>query len=73
MATPYHIHFGAGKLGLGLVLPILKDLNVGIAIFQRPGSQQWEKLEPDEDIHFSINSQHQIDVKYITENFRFFQ
>lgn len=38
--TGYHIHFGAGRLGLGLVLPALHESGVPFAILQRP-SKQW--------------------------------
>ena len=70
MSKPYHVHFGAGKLGLGLVLPALKNLQVSIAIFQRCGSSDWNKLNDDEDVKFYINSEHHITVKYITDSFR---
>lgn len=68
MAPPsYHVHFGAGKLGLGFVLPILDNIEVPIALFQRPGSQEWAKLDKNHDVVFSVNSEELLDCKYISD------
>jgi hypothetical protein len=37
-----HVHFGAGKLGLGLVLPVLAT-NTNVCLIQRP-SEKWQQL-----------------------------
>jgi hypothetical protein len=39
----YHIHFGAGKLGMGLVLPAMEQSGVSYAVIQRP-SKAWTTL-----------------------------
>jgi hypothetical protein len=39
----FHVHFGAGRLGLGLVLPALQQSTVPFAILQRP-SREWAEL-----------------------------
>ena len=39
----FHVHFGAGRLGLGLVLPALQGSKVPFAILQRP-SREWAEL-----------------------------
>lgn len=68
MAPPsYHVHFGAGKLGLGFVLPILDNIEVPIALFQRPGSKEWAKLEKNQDVVFSVNSEELLDCKYVSD------
>lgn len=41
---PVHVHFGAGKLGLGLVVPALEQSETRYVILQRP-SQDWAPLE----------------------------
>eukprot|EP00951_Prasinocladus_malaysianus_P039102 scaffold434971_cov41-Prasinocladus_malaysianus.AAC.1 len=38
--SPLHLHFGAGKLGLGLVVPALQESGTTYAIVQRP-SKDW--------------------------------
>lgn len=38
--SQFHVHFGAGKLGLGLVLPALVAGGVPFAVLQRP-SEAW--------------------------------
>ena len=40
---PLHVHFGAGKLGLGLVVPALEESRTRYVILQRP-SQDWEPV-----------------------------
>eukprot|EP00242_Pyramimonas_sp_CCMP2087_P006531 CAMPEP_0198210488 /NCGR_PEP_ID=MMETSP1445-20131203/20136_1 /TAXON_ID=36898 /ORGANISM="Pyramimonas sp., Strain CCMP2087" /LENGTH=425 /DNA_ID=CAMNT_0043884557 /DNA_START=223 /DNA_END=1497 /DNA_ORIENTATION=+ len=39
----FHVHFGAGRLGLGLVLPALQESGIPYAILQRP-SKEWTEL-----------------------------
>jgi len=39
----FHVHFGAGRLGLGLVLPALQESAIPYAILQRP-SKEWSSL-----------------------------
>ena len=41
--SEFHVHFGAGRLGLGLVLPALHASNVPYVILQRP-SRDWAEL-----------------------------
>ena len=41
--TSYHVHFGAGKLGMGLVLPAMERSGVSYAVIQRP-SKAWSTL-----------------------------
>eukprot|EP00239_Pterosperma_sp_CCMP1384_P005050 CAMPEP_0197848848 /NCGR_PEP_ID=MMETSP1438-20131217/10215_1 /TAXON_ID=1461541 /ORGANISM="Pterosperma sp., Strain CCMP1384" /LENGTH=945 /DNA_ID=CAMNT_0043461277 /DNA_START=270 /DNA_END=3107 /DNA_ORIENTATION=- len=38
-----HLHFGAGRLGMGLVIPAIYDANISFAVVQRP-KQEWEDL-----------------------------
>lgn len=68
MPPSYHVHFGAGKLGLGFVLPILDNMEIPIALFQRPGSKEWGKLDCDQDVLFQVNSEDLLDCKYISDN-----
>jgi hypothetical protein len=41
--TPLHLHFGAGRLGLGLILPAMMRSNVPFVIVQRP-SAAWANV-----------------------------
>jgi hypothetical protein len=53
----FHVHFGAGRLGLGLVLPALQGSKVPFAILQRP-SREWSELgnaEWQDSIAVNIN------------------
>ena len=53
----FHVHFGAGRLGLGLVLPALQGSKVPFAILQRP-SREWAGLgnaEWQDSIAVNIN------------------
>lgn len=68
MPPSYHVHFGAGKLGLGFVLPILDNMEIPIALFQRPGSKEWAKLDKDQDVMFQVNSENLLDCKYISDD-----
>ena len=43
------MHFGAGRLGLGLVLPAMLESDVPFAILQRP-SKEWAGLAQAEDV-----------------------
>jgi len=43
ITSPLHVHFGAGKLGLGLVVPALENSSTSYVILQRP-SKDWEGL-----------------------------
>lgn len=48
-----HVHFGAGKLGIGLVVPIFQK-NSRVVIIQRP-SDQWKYLKGFDFIDIFIN------------------
>ena len=48
-----HIHLGAGKLGLGLVVPIFKK-NSRVVIIQRP-SDQWKHIKEYDFINLYVN------------------
>jgi len=39
-----NLHFGPGKLGLGLVVPLLVKQHVAVCIFHSPANVKWQKL-----------------------------
>ena len=39
----FHVHIGAGKLGLGLIIPALLQSTCPFAILQRP-SRSWDAI-----------------------------
>ena len=66
--TRLHLHFGAGRLGLGLVVPAISASGVPFAVVQRPKAR-WQSLfrhgsRPDQ-LRVSVNSKvlvHNVDV-----------
>ena len=58
--TRLHLHFGAGRLGLGLVVPAVSASGVPFAVVQRPKAR-WQQLfrhggsKPDQ-LRMSVNS-----------------
>ena len=59
-----HVHFGAGKIGCGLVVPLLKARqDISLCIIQRP-SQDWSHLIQDRvgniDIHVNTEEETKI-------------
>lgn len=60
MSSHMHVHFGAGRLGLGLVVPILvhrqeQHPNARFAIFQRPKHDCWHGLQVVDEVDVVIN------------------
>merc|ERR1719487_2882115 len=57
---PTHVHVGAGRLGLGLLIPALartsKASGGTLVILQRP-SEAWEELAHDSVARFTVNQQ----------------
>ncbi len=57
-STRFHIHFGAGRLGLGLVVPALAASGISFAVVQRP-QPKWAQIMESHDhggfIDFKIN------------------
>lgn len=54
----YHVHFGAGRLGLGLVVPALAASGIPFAVIQRPQSKWAEIFDSHEQggmIDFKVN------------------
>jgi hypothetical protein len=45
---PFHVHFGLGRLGCGLVIPALQQKGIPFALVQRP-SKQWGELVDEAD------------------------
>ena len=39
----FHLHFGAGRLGLGLVVPAISASGISFAVVQRP-KPRWQKI-----------------------------
>ncbi len=67
----YHIHFGAGRIGLGLVLPIFLRLSRSIAIFQRPDhNQEWNVLCGSEKVDIYENGNKTSSFVAVMEDFR---
>ncbi|MGZ8874830.1 MAG: hypothetical protein ACXW1E_08935 [Halobacteriota archaeon] len=53
-----HVHFGAGQLGCGLVVPVLKSRpDITLCIIQRP-SERWRPLLHDMVKNIKININH---------------
>ncbi|KAH8071822.1 hypothetical protein JL720_11323 [Aureococcus anophagefferens] len=48
-ADAFHVHYGAGKLGLGLVVPAVAAAGTPLAVVQRP-SEKWAALEGPFDL-----------------------
>ena len=56
-AARFHVHFGAGRLGLGLVVPAIAASGVPFAVVQRP-KPRWEQLFANsEEIDVSVNGE----------------
>ena len=57
--TRLHLHFGAGRLGLGLVVPAISASGVPFAVVQRPKAR-WQALFKDgsrpDQLRVSVNS-----------------
>ena len=59
-SSRFHLHFGAGRLGLGLVVPAVSASGVPFAVVQRP-KVRWQQLfrhgaRPDQ-CRVSVNSE----------------
>lgn len=50
----YHLHFGAGRLGMGLVVPAISASGVPFAVVQRP-KPKWEELFRQEGVQSEAN------------------
>lgn len=57
-AARFHVHFGAGRLGLGLVVPAIAASGVPFAVVQRP-KPRWEKVfaSGGDEIDVSVNGE----------------
>ncbi len=67
----YHIHFGAGRIGLGLELPIFLRLSRPIAILQRPDhNQEWNALSGSERVVIFENGNKTATFVAVLEDFR---
>ncbi len=53
---PFHLHIGAGRLGLGLVVPAVCRSGTPIGILQRP-SGAWAEMKESEALDIVINKQ----------------
>jgi len=42
-ASRFHVHFGAGRLGMGLVVPAISASGIAFAVVQRP-KPKWQRL-----------------------------
>mmetsp|Transcript_35167 Transcript_35167/g.48783 ORF Transcript_35167/g.48783 Transcript_35167/m.48783 type:complete len:1016 (-) Transcript_35167:135-3182(-) len=65
----FHVHFGAGRLGMGLVLPALQGSGVPFVILQRP-SREWSELaeaEYKDRVKISINGEKVDSLVLVTE------
>ena len=54
----FHVHFGAGRLGMGLVVPAISASGVPFAVVQRP-KKKWQQIfrseDPDGKLEFTID------------------
>jgi hypothetical protein len=56
-AARFHVHFGAGRLGLGLVVPAIAASGVPFAVVQRP-KPRWEQIfSESEEIDVCVNGE----------------
>lgn len=62
-----HVHIGAGKLGLGLVVPLIKDQSKRIIVIQKP-SEKWKKLRNCDNITLKINGNEILEFDIIHES-----
>jgi len=54
----YHAHFGAGRLGLGLAIPVLTTvLTRPLALFQRSSSTCWTSLDRKRKLKLIVNDE----------------
>ncbi len=58
-----HVHFGAGKLGLGLVIPTFK-IKCRIIIIQRI-SEEWENIKNSDGVCVYVNDKKSIEFSVI--------
>lgn len=65
---PVHVHVGAGRLGLGLVLPALarqcKDNSGALIVLQRP-SEAWSALQDGTVAEFTVNKEHVCSLRVV--------
>ena len=54
----FHVHFGAGRLGIGLVVPAIAASGIPFAVVQRP-KKNWQQIfqsnDPDKKLDFCID------------------
>eukprot|EP00440_Ansanella_granifera_P074772 gb/GFBE01081143.1/.p1 GENE.gb/GFBE01081143.1/~~gb/GFBE01081143.1/.p1 ORF type:complete len:950 (+),score=198.27 gb/GFBE01081143.1/:1-2850(+) len=53
----FHVHVGAGKIGLGLVLPSIVRRGRNFALLQRP-TEKWRALLGEDFVTVSVNGKH---------------
>jgi hypothetical protein len=67
----YHALFGAGRLGLGLVLPALRSLGAPVVVFQRvaedPSQSGWDKVITDDWVDVYANSTHVVRLRCLLD------
>jgi hypothetical protein len=61
-----HVHFGAGRLGLGLVVPLLQE-SCRIVIIQRP-SQHWDVVKDSDVLKLKVNNEELMTFDVIHES-----
>eukprot|EP00922_Rhytidocystis_sp_ex-Travisia-forbesii_P069223 GHVS01103277.1.p1 GENE.GHVS01103277.1~~GHVS01103277.1.p1 ORF type:complete len:658 (+),score=115.58 GHVS01103277.1:149-2122(+) len=52
--SKFHVHFGAGKLGLGLVVTLLENAKVPFAIVQPP-NEEWDPMLDNPVVTINVN------------------
>ena len=57
-----HVHFGAGRLGFGLVLPALENAGSPYVILNRPSAQWMPVVERERDTQQHVGVQVRLDL-----------
>mmetsp|Transcript_26408 Transcript_26408/g.46989 ORF Transcript_26408/g.46989 Transcript_26408/m.46989 type:complete len:640 (-) Transcript_26408:299-2218(-) len=57
LKSGFHVHFGAGKLGMGLVFQAMAASNVPFAVMQPPFPGECDEIMDDEYVHVIVNDE----------------
>lgn len=72
---PFHVHFGAGRLGLGLAVPLLLQRqqmsnDFRLVVMQRPNSHHWHVAQSSKALDVYINDEFLVHFVCVTDEFQ---